>query len=82
MIKKENETQNVKVVKDVLCNKCGNSCKGLEPESFEFASLQVHWGYGSFKHDGEIHEAHLCESCWEELIKGFKHSDLVAENQF
>jgi hypothetical protein len=82
MLRKEQETQNIEVVKDILCNKCGNSCKGLEPQSFEFALLSVHWGYGSTNRDGEVHEAHLCQTCWEEIVKEFKHSDLVAENQY
>lgn len=83
MIRKQIEAQKVEVIKDILCNKCGNSCKkDLEYESFEFASLQVHWGYSSVGHDGEVHEAHLCEQCWEGIVKEFKHSDLVAENQY
>lgn len=79
MIQKETETKNVEVIKDILCNKCGNSCKGQACDGFECAELRAHWGYGS-KRDGEVHEAHLCEKCWEEISTIFKHSDLVAEN--
>ena len=84
MIKKEQETQIVEIIKDVLCNKCGNSCKKFDGlvTSFEFAELKVYWGYFSIDRDGEVHEAHLCQNCWEGIVKEFKHSDLVAENQF
>jgi hypothetical protein len=74
MIQKEKQTRGIEIIKDVLCNKCGISCK-------EFSSLMAHWGYGSTR-DGEVHEAHLCETCWEEIVKDFKHTDLVADNQF
>jgi hypothetical protein len=85
MIRKEQETQNIEVIKDILCNKCGKSCKKHEgfEESFSFADLNVHWGYFSDDNrDGEVHEAHLCQSCWEGIVATFKHSDLVSENQY
>jgi hypothetical protein len=79
MIRKENETKNVEVIKDVVCNSCGRGCK--TGNNFEFATLKAHWGYDSDDRDGEIHEAHLCQSCWESIVKEFKHSGLIAENQ-
>jgi len=82
MIRKEHETKNVEVIKDVLCNKCGASCKAIDCDNFNCAELKVHWGYGSTYHDGEIHEAHLCEQCWEGIVKEFKIPDLVVENQY
>lgn len=80
MISKEHKTKKVEVIKDILCNKCGNSCKKPH-ECMEFATLSVHWGYFSKSRDGEVHEAHLCQNCWEDITKEFKHSDLVAENK-
>jgi hypothetical protein len=81
MIRKEQETKTIEVIKDVLCNKCGKSCRCHDNHDFVCASLSVHWGYGSTR-DGEVHEAHLCESCWETITKDFTYSDLVAENQY
>jgi len=79
MLKTKIEKRKVEVTKDILCNKCRNSCKA--GYGFEYAELKVHWGYGSTR-DGEVHEAHLCQNCWEDIIKDFKHSDLIAENQY
>jgi hypothetical protein len=82
MIHKEKETQYVDIIKDIICNKCGNSCKATDCNNFVYASLNVHWGYGSVEHDGEVHEAHLCEKCWENIVATFKFSDLVATEQY
>jgi len=79
MIREENETKEVAVIKDVLCNKCGVSCLCHTTCGFSYASLNVHWGYGSTR-DMEVHEAQLCQNCWEEIIKTFKYPDLVADN--
>lgn len=81
MLKSRTELKEIGIIEDIVCNKCGNSCKVVDCENyFSCAELVVHWGYGS-GHDGEVHEAHLCEQCWEQIIKDFKYSDLVAENQ-
>lgn len=84
MIKKENETKDVEVIKDVICNMCGNSCKKHEgfDGSFSFATVKAHWGYFSDNRDGELHEAQICQKCWEDVVKTFKHSDLIATEQF
>lgn len=84
MIRKEQEIQNVEVIKDVLCNKCGNSCMKQEGTFKEpsFAELTAHWGYFSDNRDGEVHGAHLCQNCWQKFTQDFKYPDLVAENQF
>lgn len=81
MIQKVSQLKEIPSVVDVLCNKCGKSCSSAEEHYFSYASLTVHWGYGSTR-DGQVHEAQLCENCWAEIIKGFKHSDLVAEDQY
>ena len=69
----------VEIVKDVICNKCNQSCK-LE-YNFEYATLDVRWGYETAK-DGEEHIAHLCFSCWEEITKDFQLPTLVDTNNF
>jgi hypothetical protein len=81
MIKTKIEKRKVEVTKDIACNSCGQSCKAVSGQSFSYALLSAHWGYSSNR-DGEIHTAHLCEACWEKIIKWFKISDLVADNQY
>lgn len=60
---KVTEMQEVEVIKDVLCDICGDSTSGDNKHSPQFASLQADWGYGS-AHDGEVYEVHLCEGCF------------------
>ena len=50
---------------DVYCNICGKSCK--KEMNFEYAYIIADWGYDSQK-DLEVHEAHICEECYDEKI--------------
>jgi protein-arginine kinase activator protein McsA len=64
------------VVTDVLCNKCGCSCKDYmdaNHEHFNFNSAIIYpdFGYGS-SYDMQVWEVHLCESCYAELESTFK----------
>lgn len=56
-------------IKDILCNKCGKSCKG----EYDFENLEANssWGYGSNR-DGEVWQFHLCEKCSVKLYNTFK----------
>jgi ribosomal-protein-alanine N-acetyltransferase len=74
MIINETKIETVEKLKDIRCNKCGQSCK--QEHNFEYATLDARWGYDT-KRDNEFHEAHLCESCWEEIVKDFQLSTLV-----
>mgnify|MGYP001590916277 CR=1 FL=1 len=86
MIKTQNEMKEVKVVQDVICNKCGKSCLGSvltisssTVEEIDFpivAQLNADWGYGS-KKDGERHKSHLCESCYDEIVRSFLIEPLI-----
>ena len=86
MLETQNETKEVKVVKDVICNKCGQSCLGIvlkvsssKVEEINFAiaaQLNADWGYGS-KKDGERHKSHLCESCYDEITRSFLIEPLI-----
>lgn len=60
----------VEVIEDYICNKCGKSTKEQSCGNYECANLTAYWGYGS-KRDGQEHEAHLCEKCYDEFIKSF-----------
>ena len=68
MIIYEKKLVETEVVKDVICNKCGKSCK-TEWE-FESATLIGSWGYGS-KKDGVLNEAEICEACFDEFVNSF-----------
>ena len=71
------------VVSDVICNNCGESCRvgGFEDINFECVQLKGLFGFGSNK-DGEQHEAELCEKCFVELTKNFKHPTLIQTEKF
>ena len=66
VIKKE--TQEVEVLKDILCDICGSSTSTYC--DFEYALLKASWGYGSMM-DGEEHEAYICEKCYSTHIVPF-----------
>ncbi len=51
---------------DILCDKCGKSCRDSEGMNHEYAEIEAHWGFGSGK-DGEAHEAQVCEKCYDGL---------------
>ena len=66
----------------LTCNKCSNVIWNAETAERDVHGLPVawgvtyfesihQWGYGSPK-DSEVHEFHLCEPCYDELIKSFK----------
>lgn len=51
---------------DVVCDKCGKSCRDDMDMNFEYATISAYWGYASSKdlyHD----EAQICESCYDGL---------------
>lgn len=63
------------IVTDVLCNKCGESCKYyIDNDTFNINSAVItsSFGYGSTKYDMEDFEVHLCEDCYAELESTFK----------
>lgn len=59
---------------DIICNKCGQSCK--TEFDYEHAVGHSYFGYGS-KHDMEIYKFDLCEKCFFELEDSFKIKSLV-----
>jgi len=66
----------MKIENDILCNKCGQSCKVLidaEHTCFNMEGLRakIRAGYGS-QFDGSILKFDLCDDCVAELIKTFK----------
>lgn len=51
---------------EVLCDKCGKSCRDSEGMNFEYAEIKATWGYGSNK-DLYRDEAQVCEPCYDGL---------------
>ena len=59
-------------IRALICNQCGKRLivkNGIVGEGF-FEATQ-NWNFFSEK-DGEIHRWDLCESCYDELISGFR----------
>ena len=63
----EEKRETIKIVVNVSCDRCGKDCK-CPLGNMEVATIHAHWGYSSGK-DTEVHEAHLCEECYDEMIK-------------
>jgi hypothetical protein len=56
------------VVSKMVCNKC---LKETDTEFGSISEFRYKFGYGS-KRDCELHEFHLCDDCYDEIIKTFK----------
>lgn len=80
MIETQEEKVTTKVVLDIVCNRCGKSTKDSMGMNFEYAEVSASWGYCSGM-DTEIHHAHLCVDCYNEITKDWKISP-VAEMDF
>jgi hypothetical protein len=65
------------VLLDISCDICGKSCQRLlqygSPPicDYEYATLSATWGYDS-KKDQEEHEFHICEDCYDKMVKYIK----------
>lgn len=65
------QMKETKEINKIICNKCGKEISvkhGLEQEGVFRADYK--WGYFSEK-DGERHSFDLCESCYDEMLRGF-----------
>ena len=60
----------IDTVTDMICDVCLCSTR-IASDTFEFATLKAHWGYGS-EHDGERYELHLCERCFFNTVSYLK----------
>lgn len=72
----ETKTEEVQVLKDIICDSCGNSCTKHEGYGPEFMTLSAGWGYSSGK-DMERWWAYLCEKCVDEKL-GFVKFKITA----
>lgn len=65
------------IVADVLCNKCGESCrdyidKGHKHFNHNYALITPDFNYGSVLYDMDDWEVHICETCYAEFEATFK----------
>lgn len=80
-MKVKSEINNYIVISDIICDKCGNSCKtggeqanGVDNNNrpffnFDYLELSGHFGFYSNNKDGETWEAHVCQNCADLLDK-------------
>lgn len=68
------EQQEVEVLVDAICNKCGESCKGSIGNLNGLIEVKISGAYdSSHLGDGEVYQFSLCESCCHQLFATFKH---------
>lgn len=64
------------VIDDIVCNKCGGSCKSADEYDTNFYGLietYIEGGYNSISlEDGMSYTFSLCEKCLKELFENFK----------
>ena len=68
-------------VEDIICNKCGSSCKvsiAEEIDTYEDIAIEHGFGYGT-ERDGELHVSHLCYECYDKLIASFVYPPTIEE---
>jgi hypothetical protein len=57
-----------KVVDNIYCDGCGESCTTTEPVvEHEYGELSATWGYFS-NQDGTQYDIQLCEKCFNEIV--------------
>ena len=66
----------VKVIDQILCDCCGESCTKEFPTTkpsfdHEYASIEATWGYLS-KQDGTVYDIQICEHCFNEVLQCMK----------
>lgn len=78
IIETTQKLQTVSEIKDIICNKCGNSCR-FGPLNYE-GLIEVTFQSGFYSTifgDCQEHSFSLCEPCLKELYETFKHSPLI-----
>ena len=76
--KKKQVTETKSVTADILCNKCGSSCKlhEFEENDFQWGGLieaKIMGGYfSSHLEDCQYYTFSICEKCLKELFESFK----------
>jgi hypothetical protein len=60
-----------KVISEILCDCCGQSCTKEFPFDHEYASIEATWGYLS-NQDGTQYDIQICETCFTEVLNFIK----------
>lgn len=77
MIRARKILHDVVRVTDVVCNKCGQTCR--RGDSYEALKARVTWGLSSPK--GSVsHQWEMCRECHDELIATFLIPPVVINN--
>lgn len=67
------KTEPKKVVDEILCDCCGESCRVTEPVvEYEYATIEATWGYFSDQ-DGSQFNIDLCENCFNDVLSFIKN---------
>src|SRR5690606_34673443 len=67
---------------DVICNKCGESCKDECGMNYEgLIEYKIMGGFGSKLGDGSVYQFYLCEDCLKTMFEGFKHNPYVEDDE-
>lgn len=79
MLVKARKRKVVSVVEDILCNKCGNSCRNVAMSDdkrsyFDFTVLKFETGSYASRFDDvqPVPRVHLCDDCCVELLLSLK----------
>lgn len=68
------EFKEVEIIADIICNKCGKSCRGPIGNFNGLIEVQVDGAYDSTDlEDGAIYKFSLCEKCLKPILESFKH---------
>jgi len=78
----EQRVEIVEVVDDIICNRCGESCRhpSLSCNAYGLVEAEVSGGFGARLGDMVRYTFSICERCLEQLFDGFKHPPEITAN--
>lgn len=69
----ETQETEVEIIEDIICNKCGETCRLWEDGQFGgLIENKYTGGYGSILGDMTTYTYSICEKCMKELFDTFK----------
>lgn len=75
MIKSKEEQRTIKVIQDIICNKCGKSTEESKETGMGFLAAEIYYSTSyesTHLPDGLTYTFHLCEECLSKLIDELK----------
>jgi len=80
---KETKTEEIEIIDDIICNKCGESLQhGNVPGFYGLKEYEIHGGWASIFGDGAVLKFSVCEKCLKEFIGTFKIEPEYREENF